>query len=122
MSKSENELKPQTVLWRYMDVARFLSLIDRKELYFPRLHELRNIRPTEQFIFRKNKGYTHEQEVRALIYETYDGAHAIFSQEVFDNMRLQRDPEKAERHECAGGHSGSYPQNRGFPSVPELGY
>ena len=39
MCKSENELKPQTELWRYMDLARFLALIDRKELYFSRLHE-----------------------------------------------------------------------------------
>ena len=204
MGKSENELKPQTALWRYMDVARFLALIDRKELYFPRLHELQNddawegavslsdsafehdreymhkaatdinstlpmvscwhenetesvamwklyvsgregvaikttvasliqllsvgrelklgrvlyrdiddfepppnifsfedgnctggiFRPTERFIFRKNKGYTHEQEVRAVIYETYDGTQAIFSPGVFHDLRLQRDPEK----------------------------
>jgi hypothetical protein len=204
MSKSENGLKRKTALWRYMDVARFLALIDRKELYFPKLHELQNedawegavspfdpaleddrdylhkaatdinstlpmvscwhenetesvamwklyvsgregvaikttvdslikllsanrelklgrvlygniddlehlpdiysfeggchtsdeIRPTERFVFRKNKGYAHEQEVRAAIYETYDGAQAIFSTEVFDNMRSQRNPEK----------------------------
>jgi hypothetical protein len=35
MGKSEN-LKPQTELWRYMDIARFLALIDQKELYLPR--------------------------------------------------------------------------------------
>jgi hypothetical protein len=34
-----NEFKPETGLWRYMDLARFLALIDRKELYFSRLHE-----------------------------------------------------------------------------------
>jgi hypothetical protein len=32
-------LQGQTSLWRYVDVARFLALIDRKELYFSRLHE-----------------------------------------------------------------------------------
>jgi hypothetical protein len=42
MSKAESKLKAQTELWRYMDVARFLALIDRKELYLPRLHELQN--------------------------------------------------------------------------------
>jgi hypothetical protein len=45
MSKSENEPKPlksQTELWRYMDVARFLALIDQKELYLPRLQEFQN--------------------------------------------------------------------------------
>ncbi|MGC9948737.1 MAG: hypothetical protein ABSF64_20405 [Bryobacteraceae bacterium] len=40
MSKPENELKLQTALWRYMDLARFLVLIDRKKLYFSRLPEL----------------------------------------------------------------------------------
>jgi hypothetical protein len=47
----------------------------------------------EQFIFRKNKGYKHEQEVRALIYETYDARQALFSQGVLDNIRLGRDSE-----------------------------
>jgi hypothetical protein len=51
MSKSENEelkpLKSQTELWRYMDVARFLALIDQKELYLPRLHEFQNEDPWE---------------------------------------------------------------------------
>lgn len=202
-----NKLQKQTALWRYMDVARFLALIDQKELYFPRLHELQNddawegavspldpalghdrdymhkaatdtnstlpmvscwhenetesvamwklyvsgregvaikttvasliellsvdrqlklgrvvyrdiedftqhqpqvftfergectgeddVHPIERTtIFRKNKGYAHEQEVRALIYETYDRAQAVFSTEVHENMRFQRDPEK----------------------------
>ena len=38
-----------------------------------------DLRPTERLIFRKNKSYTHEQEVRAVIYETYDGRQAIFT-------------------------------------------
>ena len=35
------EFVPRGVgIWRYMDVARFLALIDEKRLYFARLHEL----------------------------------------------------------------------------------
>jgi hypothetical protein len=34
------KLKPETVIWRYMDVARFLGLIYEKKIYFARLHEL----------------------------------------------------------------------------------
>lgn len=40
MDGHTSELQPQTALWRYMDVARFLDLIDQKQLYFARLHEL----------------------------------------------------------------------------------
>ena len=54
-----------------------------------------DVHPIERTtIFRKNKGYAHEQEVRAIIYETYDRAQAVFSTEVFENLRSQRDPEK----------------------------
>lgn len=42
MIKPEGQLKLKTELWHYMDVARFLALIDQKELYLPRLHELQN--------------------------------------------------------------------------------
>src|ERR1700719_3100914 len=197
MSKSENELTPQTELWRYMDLARFLALIDQKELYVPRLHEFQSedasegaaspsdplfgqdpeymqraaahftsslplvscwhenetesvamwklyvsgregvaikttvssliqllsvgrelklgrvvyrdindfehspdififedgrctgstdILPIERnIIFRKNKGYTHEQEVRAVIYDTYCARQAVWNTEEFHN-------------------------------------
>ena len=208
MSKSENELKPlrlQTELWRYMDVARFLALIDQKELYLPRLHELQSEDPWEgaaspsdplfgrdpeymhraathfaslplvscwhenetesvamwklyvsgregvaikttvsgltqllsvgrelklgrvvyrdindferspdififedghcrgsadilpierNIIFRKNKGYAHEREVRAAIYDTYCGGQAIFSTEQFQALSLGQEPER----------------------------
>jgi hypothetical protein len=202
MKKLEN----QTALWRYMDVARFLALIDRGELYFPRLHELQNddawegavslldpalehdrdymhnaatdtnstlpmvtcwhenetesvamwklyvsgregvaikttvgsviqllsvgrqlklgrlvyrdiddfeqqpeiftfengncrgdadVHPLERTtIFRKNKDYAHEQEVRAVIYDAYDRVQAVFSTEVFGDLRSQQDPER----------------------------
>lgn len=35
-----NELKQNTAIWRYMDVARFLALISEKKMYFPSLPEL----------------------------------------------------------------------------------
>jgi hypothetical protein len=28
------------ILWRYMNVGRFIDLLESKELYFARLHEL----------------------------------------------------------------------------------
>lgn len=40
MNEGFTELGPNTELWRYMDLARFLALIDQKQLYFSRLHEL----------------------------------------------------------------------------------
>ncbi len=188
MSKLESKLTRQTELWRYMDLARFLALIDQKGLYFSRLHELvdtwegawsasdplfrrdpeymqlaasqltssvplvscwhenetesvamwklyvsgkegvaiktnvsslidlfsvgremklgrvlyrdindfqhspevfvfedgrctssTDVLPLERSVFRKNMGYRHEQEVRAVIYDTYCARQAIFS-------------------------------------------
>lgn len=204
MSKSQNELKSQTELWRYMDVGRFLALIDQKELYLPRLHEFQNedpwegaaspsdplfgrdpeymhrtalhftslrplvscwhenetesvamwklyvsgregvaikttvssliqllsvgrelklgrvvyrdindfehspdififtdrrcggstdILPIERNIFRKNKGYAHEQEVRAVIYDTYCGRQAVFNTDL-QAISLGQEPER----------------------------
>lgn len=207
MSKSENKLKGQTELWRYMDLARFLALIDQKELHFSRLHEFEDtwegawstsdplfgrdpeymrlaasrltsslplvscwpenetesvamwklyvsgkegvaikttvssliqllsvgrelklgrvlyrdiddfqhspevfvfedgqctsstdLVPIERNVFRKNKGYTHEQEVRAVIYDTYCARQAIFSTEQLHNLTAielgRKEPER----------------------------
>jgi hypothetical protein len=41
----------------------------------------------EAKIFRKNKGYAHENEVRALIYEQYCGRQAIFNNGQLENIR-----------------------------------
>jgi hypothetical protein len=48
-------------------------------------------------IFRKNKGYAHEQEVRAVIYDTYCGRQAIFNTEQLHNLSalsLGHEPER----------------------------
>lgn len=42
--------------------------------------------PIELSIFRKNPGHKHEQEVRALIYETYDAAQRIVSSDQLENL------------------------------------
>lgn len=201
MDGRHNQLQQQTGLWRYMDVARFLALIDQKELYFSRLHEFEDkwegacsladplitgrdpnfmkvaaanfsalplvscwhenetesvamwklylsgkegvaikttaeslirlfsvgrelklgrvgywviddlqgspeifvfedgqltgtrIAPIEKYLFRKNPGYAHEQEVRAVIYETYCAEQAIFgSTDTLQSLWLGRKP------------------------------
>ncbi len=60
MNKSDNRLKPQTELWRYMDVARFFALIDQKKLYLPRLYEFQKddssegaVLPSDPNLFRE---------------------------------------------------------------------
>jgi Protein of unknown function (DUF2971) len=48
-------------------------------------------------IFRKNKGYTHEQEVRAVVYDTYCGRQAILNTEQLYNLKalsLGQEPER----------------------------
>jgi len=40
MSDSDTYLANEVGIWRYMDVARFLTLIYEKKLFFARLHEL----------------------------------------------------------------------------------
>ena len=62
MNKSENEVKPQRALWRYMDVARFLALIDRNEVYFPRLHELQNDDAWEGAASLSDPAFVHDPE------------------------------------------------------------
>jgi hypothetical protein len=62
MSGTNNELQPQTGLWRYMDVARFLALVDQKELYFSRLHEFEDkwegaCSPLDPLITRRDPDY-----------------------------------------------------------------
>lgn len=46
--------------------------------------------------FVKNKGYTHEQEVQVVIYDTYCASQAILNTEEFHNLLSLglKDPEK----------------------------
>jgi hypothetical protein len=66
-------------IWRYMDVARFLTLISERNVYFARLHELgdpwEGVWPkttSDRFLFRKTTSHKHEREVRAVIYDPHD--------------------------------------------------
>jgi len=195
-SEARKPLDTNSGLWRYMDLGRFLALIDRKELYFSRLHEFEdtwegawsptdplfaghdpeymnleatnfaslplvscwheneaesvamwklyvngregvaikttvsslidlfssgrelklgrvgyrdindmqhlpevftfedgrctgnsNLLPVERTVFRKNRGYEHEQEVRLLIYDRYCASQAIFNGEQLNDLQ-----------------------------------
>jgi hypothetical protein len=51
--------------------------------YMPQLDDYPDILYLEWFLFRKGKGYEHEREVRAVIYDPHDSADVAFSDAVY---------------------------------------
>ena len=90
MNKSENELKLGRVVYR--DINDFEHSPDI--FLFEDGHGSTDILPIERIILRKNKGYTHEQEVRAVIYDRYCVRQAL-NGEHHNLLSLDvKDPEK----------------------------
>jgi hypothetical protein len=62
VKESNKILGSGTNLWRYMDLGRFLALIDQKALYFARLHEFEDpwegaCSPSDPLVTRLDREY-----------------------------------------------------------------
>jgi hypothetical protein len=54
------------LVWRYMDLAKFISLLDKRALYFSRLSSLRKLEPLEGEIPTGNAAVSYEEEGKKL--------------------------------------------------------
>jgi hypothetical protein len=72
--------------WDVDDIGRHPEIHVFEEMR----HIVTECREIERIVFRKNPGYTHEQEVRALIYDDYCLQHAVFNSEQLEKLQSLR--------------------------------